>query len=155
MQILVPLFMTFGIFGGESMTLVNTSGTLIGKIPAGSETYIHNAGFLWLMFLIPLFFLGWFGMNNIRTKEVSPDIGNPLSSFMLISVILFIGFVTAAFGLWLMLPEAANGSGFGIPKEIVLVLVVASTVFLLKMLPGQINKSLTRQYQIFNNKHTG
>lgn len=154
MQILVPLFMTFGIFGGESMTLVNTSGTLIGKIPAGSETYIHNAGFLWLMFLIPLFFLGWFGMNNIRTKEVSPDIGNPLSSFMLISVMLFIGFVTAAFGLWLMLPEAANGSGFGVPKEIVLVLVVASTVFLLKMLPGQINKSLTRQYKIFNNKHT-
>ncbi|MHC5066701.1 MAG: MFS transporter, partial [Planctomycetota bacterium] len=49
MQILVPLVMTFGIFGGDSMTLKNTSGTLIGKIPAGSETYIHNAGFIWLV----------------------------------------------------------------------------------------------------------
>ena len=46
MQILVPLFMTIGIFGGSPMILKNTSGTLIGKIPAGTETYIQNAGFL-------------------------------------------------------------------------------------------------------------
>ena len=35
MQILVPLVMTFpllGALGGDSMTLINTSGTLIGKI---------------------------------------------------------------------------------------------------------------------------
>jgi len=32
MQILVPLAMTFGLFGGEPMELVTTSGTLIGKI---------------------------------------------------------------------------------------------------------------------------
>src|SRR5210317_648314 len=39
MQILIPLVMTFGLFGGEPQTLINTSGTLIGKIPAGTETY--------------------------------------------------------------------------------------------------------------------
>jgi NNP family nitrate/nitrite transporter-like MFS transporter len=72
----------------------------------------------------------------------------------MISVMLTIGLATAAAGLWLMLPEKANGSGFGVPKELVLVLVVASTVFLLKMLPGAIGDSLTKQYQIFNNKHT-
>lgn len=154
MQILVPLFMTFGIFGGEPMTLINSSGTLIGKIPAGSDTWIHNAGFLWLIFLIPLAFAGWFGLNNIKTSEVSPDIGNPVSSWGLIVVMLIIGFLTAGVGLWLLLPEAANGSGFGVPKEIVLVLVIVSTVFLLKQLPGQIKKSLDRQYKIFDNKHT-
>ncbi|XOV79882.1 MAG: antiporter [Aestuariibacter sp.] len=157
MQILVPLFMTFAAFGalsGDPMTLINTSGTLIGKIPAGTESYISNAGFLWLILLVPLFFLSWFGMNNIRTKDVSPDIGNPMVSFGLITIMLGIGLVTAASGLWLMLPESANGSGFGIPKEVVLVLVVAATVILLKWLPGQIGTSLTRQYQIFNNKHT-
>ena len=52
MQILVPLVMTMGIFGGEGLILQNTSGTLIGKIPAGSETFIQNAGFIWLVFLI-------------------------------------------------------------------------------------------------------
>ena len=154
MQILVPLVMTFGIFGGDSMILQNTSGTLIGKIPAGSETWIHNAGFVWLLFLVPLAFLGWFGMNNIRTQEVSPNIGNPVTSFGIISLMLGISFITAIVGLWLLLPESVNGSGFGVPKEIVLVLVIASTVFLLKLIPGQVKTNLTQQYKIFRNPHT-
>ncbi|NVK21786.1 MAG: MFS transporter [Kangiellaceae bacterium] len=157
MQIIVPLFMTFGAFGamgGDPMTLVSSSGTLIGKIEAGSDTWIQNAGFVWLLLLVPLAFAGWFLMNNIKTPEVSPDIGNPVSSFAKITFMLLIGFITAIFGLWLMLPESANGSGFGVPKEVVLVLVIASTVFLLKALPGEIGTSLKRQYKIFNNKHT-
>lgn len=157
MQILVPLVMTFGLFGslgGESMVLQSTSGTLIGKIPAGAETYIQNAGYVWLLLLIPLAFLSWFGMNNIRTSEVSPNIPGPLGSFVVISFMLLVGFVTAAFGLWLLLPEAANGSGFGVPKELVLVVVIALTVILLKLIPGQSQAILKRQYQIFNNKHT-
>jgi NNP family nitrate/nitrite transporter-like MFS transporter len=157
MQILVPLAMTFGLFGamgGDSMMLQNTSGTLIGKIPAGSETWIQNAGFIWLFFLVPLAVAGWFGLNNIRTPDVSPDIPNPIASFGIISGMLLIGLITAAVGLWLMLPEAANGSGWNISKEIVMVLVIGSTVFWLKMLPGSIGSSLTRQYKIFNNHHT-
>lgn len=157
MQILVPLVMTFGLFGamgGDSMTLQSTSGTLIGKIPAGTEAWIQNAGFVWLLFLVPLTIAGWVGMNNIRTPDVSPDIPNPIASFGIISVMLLVGFATALFGLWLMLPESANGSGFGVPKELVLVIVVGLTVFLLKQIPGQIKTNLTRQYQIFDNKHT-
>jgi len=154
MQILIPLVMTFGLFGGDSMILQNTSGTLIGKIPAGSETWIHNAGYIWLVLLIPLAFAGWFGMNNIRTREVSPDIPNPVASFGMIAGMLLIGFITAAVGLWLLLPESANGSGFGVPSEIAMVLVIGSTVFWLKMIPGAIRTSLTRQYKIFYNPHT-
>ena len=47
MQILVPLVMTFALLGGlsgDSMALINTSGTLIGKIPAGTDAWIQNAG---------------------------------------------------------------------------------------------------------------
>ena len=97
MQIVIPLVMTFGLFGGESRTLVNTSGTLIGKIPAGTETFIQNAGFVWLLALVPLAFLGWWGMNNIRDEHVSPDIPSPIGSFATISFMLIIGFVAAAF----------------------------------------------------------
>ncbi len=157
MQILVPLAMTFALFGklgGDPMILQNTSGTLIGKISAGSETYIQNAGFIWLLFLVPLSFLSWFGMHNICTAEVSPDLGSPLKCFAIIIGMLLIGFGTAAFGLWLMLPESVNGSGFGISKEIVLVFVITLTVGLLKIIPGRIGTSLTRQYRIFDNKHT-
>ncbi len=154
MQIVIPLVMTLGIFGGTSMTLQQTSGTLIGKIPAGTETYIHNAGYVWLVLLIPLAFLGWFGMNNIRDEHVSPDIPNPIGAFAVMTGMLLIGLVTATFGLWLMLPEAAHGSGFGVSKWIVLPIVIALTVILLKMIPGSVGENLTRQYQIFKNKHT-
>lgn len=81
MQILVPLVMTFpllGSFGGDPVVLEQASGSLVGKIAAGTPTYIQNAGFVWLFLLIPLAFIGWFGMNNIHTEEVSPHIGSPL-----------------------------------------------------------------------------
>lgn len=154
MQILIPLFMTFGIFGGEPMTLINASGTLIGKIPIGSPSWIGNAGFIWVVLLVPICVAAWFGMNNLRSAEVSPDVGSPARAMAQISMMLFIGLAIAAFGLWLLLPDSANGSGFGVPKEVVLVIVVVATVFALKMLPGAIGKSLTQQYRIFRNKHT-
>ncbi len=154
MQIVIPLVMTFGLFGGEPLILETASGTLVGKIPAGTETYIHNAGFVWLILLVPLAFLGWFGMNNIRDEHVSPDIPGPFGAFAIMSFMLAIGFVTATFGLWLMLPEAANGSGFGVSKWIVLPIVIALTVIFLKMIPGAVGQNLTRQYAIFKNKHT-
>ncbi|MBU2224349.1 MAG: MFS transporter [Gammaproteobacteria bacterium] len=158
MQILVPLFMTFGAFtlvgGGDSMTLQKASGTLIGAIPAGSETWVQNGGFVWLLLLVPLAFATWFGMNNINTDEVTPKLPSAPVSFAIQLSMLAIGFLTAIAGLWLMLPESANGSGFGVPKELVLIAVLFATVFLLKLLPGAIRTSLERQYQIFGNKHT-
>lgn len=157
MQILIPLVMTFGLFGGTSRTLQQTSGTLIGKIPAGTETYIHNAGFVWLIALVPLAIIGWIGMNNIRDEHVSPNIPNPIGSFVVITGMLLVGFATAAFGLWLLLPATAGGlpvSGLGISKWIVLPIVIALTVFLLKLIPGAVGQNLTRQYKIFGNKHT-
>jgi len=157
MQILIPLSMTVGMFGavgGDPMVLVSASGSLVGKIPAGTESYIQNAGFIWLLLLVPLAFASWFGMNNIRTPEVSPNIGNPITSMSMITGMLAISFISAIFGLWLMLPESVNGSGFSVPKEIALFIVIALTVSLLKIIPGQIGQSLERQYKIFDNKHT-
>ena len=154
MQIIIPLVMTFGLFGGESRTLVNTSGTLIGKIPAGTETFIHNAGFVWLLALVPLAFLGWWGMNNIRDEHVSPEIPGPVGAFGTITGMLTLGFIAAGFGLWLLLPAKVGGSGFMVSKWIVLPIVIAITVGLLKMIPGAVGQNLTRQYRIFGNKHT-
>ncbi|MBT9476017.1 MFS transporter, partial [Polaromonas sp.] len=57
MQIVIPLVMTmsiFGSFGGEPMTLVKDSGWIFGKIAAGTPTWIQNAGFTWLLSLVPL-----------------------------------------------------------------------------------------------------
>ena len=153
MQILIPLVMTFGLFGGDSQTLINTSGTLIGKIPTGTETFIHNAGYIWLLLLIPLAIAGFFGMNNITTETVSPKIGSTLQAFAKITGLLTIAFVTAGIGLYVLLPEPI---GLGLlSKWIVLPLVIATTVFGMKYLTrGELRANLDRQYRIFNNKHT-
>lgn len=154
MQILVPLVMTFGIFGGEPMILENTSGTLIGKIPAGTETYIHNAGFVWLLLLIPLAIAGWFGMNNIRTDDVSPDIGSPVGAMSKVLGLLLIGFLTAAIGLYIILPAPTGLGAPGWAKWPVILGILFFTVMLMKMVPGEIKPNLKRQFKIFENKHT-
>ncbi|WP_293266396.1 MFS transporter [Neptunomonas sp.] len=154
MQILVPLVMTMGIFGGAPMILENTSGTLIGKIPAGSETYIHNAGFVWLLFLIPLAIVGWFGMNNLRTDDVSPDIGSPAGAMSKIVGLLLIGFMTAAAGLFIILPDPTGLGAPGWAKWPVIVGILFFTIMLMKMIPGDIKPNLQRQFKIFENKHT-
>ena len=157
MQVLIPLAMTLAVaVTGDSMTLQISSGTLIGKIPAGTETYIQNAGYIWLIVLIPLSIATWMGMNNIVDEHVSPNIGSTMSAFIKIIVMLILGLATAAFGLWLMLPETVNGSGIMLSKWVTLPIIIALTVFLLKLLPlgNDYKEGLNRQYKIFNNKHT-
>jgi NNP family nitrate/nitrite transporter-like MFS transporter len=153
MQIVIPLVMTFGLFGGGSMILEKTSGTLIGKIAEGTQTWIHNAGFVWLLLLIPLAVLGWFKMDNIRAEHVSPNIGSPLNSFAKISGMLGLAFIPAAIGLFVILPDP-TGLGWTWAKYPIIVLVIWATVLLLKQLRGDIKPNLERQFRIFSNKHT-
>ena len=146
--------MTRAFFGGGSMMLESDSGTLIGKIAAGTETWIHNAGFVWLVLLVPLAFAGWFGLSNIRTEHVSPNIGSPISSFVKITVMLFMAAIASAIGLFFILPEP---TGIGAPswaKYPIIAGVIWLTVLLLKWLPGEIKPILERQYRIFSNRHT-
>jgi len=158
MQILIPLVMTFGLFGalsGDPMILQSTSGTLVGKIPAGAETWIPNAGFVWLLILVPLAFAGWFGMNNIRTDEVTPEIaGGTTGAFARISSMLVVGFLTAAVGLYFILPAPI---GLGLPtwsKWFVLIGTIAATVAALYYICFFVKDNLRRQYGIFGNKQT-
>ena len=75
MQIVIPLVMTvglFGSFGGEPMTLMKDSGWIFGKILAGTPTWIQNAGFAWVLSLVPLAALCWWGMNNLNMWVAVP-----------------------------------------------------------------------------------
>lgn len=153
MQILIPLVMTVGVFGiiaGDPMQLQQASGTLIGRIDAGTDTWIQNAGFIWLVFLIPLAFIGWFGMNNLRS--ITPQPGHPLSAFGKLLGLYGIGFITAAIGLYLFMPAPL---GIGILNMwVALPLIIGLTVVGMMLLPGGIGSSIKKQYAIFSNKHT-
>ena len=155
MQIVIPLVMTLAVLGNPTELQIS-SGTLIGKISAGTDTYLQNAGYVWLIILIPLAIASWLGMNNIIEEHVSPKIGSTLGAFIKIIVMLILGLATAAFGLWLMLPEVAYGSGLMVSKWVALPIIITLTVFLLKFLPLGVDykEGLKRQYKIFKNKHT-
>lgn len=154
MQILIPLCMTVALVGplsGEPMTLLSDSGTIFKRIDKGAMTWLSSAGWVWMIWLIPLAFLGWFKMNNIRTQAVSPDIKGPLTSFGRVFWLLLIGFATAAVGLKIILLFKT----LTWVKWLVLPAVIVLTLVLMKALsPAEVKQSLERQYKIFDKKHT-
>ena len=153
MQILIPTVMTIGIFGaiaGDPIALIRDSGTLIGRIEAGTPTYIQNAGFIWAAILIPLVTLAWFGMNNL--KPLSPDMGSTAGAFGKILGLYAVGFLTSIIGLYFFLPQP---SGLGMLNVFVaVVLICALTLLLMRLMPGQIGPNMGRQFAIFKDKHT-
>ena len=154
MQIVIPLVMTVGIFGalgGEPMTLTKDSGWIFGKIAAGTPTWIQNAGLAWVLSLVPLSALCWFGMNNLKT--VSPDTGNPLIAFTKITYLYTLAFVPSIFMLYLYLP-APTGLGVinmwvAIPLDIIAALLVMRLAAF-----GTMKEGVAKQFAIFRDKHT-
>jgi NNP family nitrate/nitrite transporter-like MFS transporter len=154
MQIVIPLVMTigiFGAFGGEPMVLQKDSGWIFGKIPAGTQTWIQNAGFAWLLSLVPLSVLCWFGMNNLKT--VSPSTGSPIVAFMKITWLYTLAFIPAGIGLYLYLP-APTGLGV-LNMWVTMPLIIVSTLMVMKLTAfGTMKDNIAKQFAIFSNKHT-
>ncbi len=154
MQVIIPLVMTIGLFGGfggEPMTLVKDSGWIFGKILSGTPTYIQNAGFAWLLSLVPLSILCWFGMNNLKT--VSPNTGSPIVAFLKITWLYTLSFVPAGFGLYLYLP-APSGLGL-LNMWVAMPLIIVSTLLMMKVTAfGTMRENIAAQFRIFGNKHT-
>lgn len=154
MQVVIPLVMTVGLLGalgGEPMTLLKDSGWIFGKIPAGTPTWIQNAGFAWFLSLVPLSILCWFGMNNLLT--VSPNIGGTISAFLKITWLYTLSFVPAIIGLYLYLP-APTGLGF-LNMWAAIALIIISTLFVLKLTAfGAMKDGVAKQFSIFHDKHT-
>jgi MFS transporter, NNP family, nitrate/nitrite transporter len=158
MQIVIPLVMTMpllGAFGGESMTLVKDSGWIFGKILAGTPTWIQNAGFAWLLSLVPLSILCWFGMNNLKTVTpvVDSSLGSTIAAFIKIVWLYTLSFVPAGIGLYLYLP-APTGLGL-LNMWLAMPLIIVSTLMVMKLTAfGTMKDNIAKQFAIFRNKHT-
>lgn len=154
MQILIPMLMTmsvFGAFGGEPMTLVKDSGWLFGKIPAGTPTFVQNAGFAWVLGLVPISILAWFGMNNLRT--VSPEIDSTVGSFAKITWLYTLAFIPSIVGIYLYLPAP---TGLGVLNAWILMpLDIGAALLVMKLAAfGSMKANVAKQFSIFSNKHT-
>ena len=154
MQIVIPLVMTlsiFGSFGGEPMTLLKDSGWIFGKIPAGTQTWIQNAGLAWVLSLVPLAILCWFGMNNLKT--VSPDTGHPITAFAKITYLYTLAFVPSILCLYLYLPKP-TGLGL-ISMWVAIPLDITSALLVMKLAAfGNMRENVAKQFLIFRDKHT-
>jgi len=154
MQVVIPLVMTVGIFGslgGEPMTLAKDSGWIFGKIAAGTQTWIQNAGFAWVLSLVPLSILCWFGMNNLKT--VSADTGNPIVAFAKITYLYTLAFVPSILGLYLYLPKP-TGLGL-ISMWVAIPLDIVSALLVMKLAAfGPMKEGVSKQFEIFRNRHT-
>ena len=154
MQIVIPLVMTigiFGAFGGAPMTLVKDSGWIFGKIPAGTSTWIQNAGFAWVLSLVPLSILCWVGMSNLKT--VTPDSGNPIVAFAKITWLYTLAFIPSILGLYLYLPKP-TGVGL-ISMWVAIPLDVVSALLIMKLAAfGPMKENVAKQFAIFKDKHT-
>jgi len=154
MQVLIPLVMTVGIFGafaGAPMTLLKDSGWIMGKIVAGTPTFIQNAGFVWAAILLPLVIAAWFGMNNLL--PLSPNYGGTLAAFAKILYLWGLTFVVGGVGLYLYLP-APTGLGL-LNMWVALPLIMVATLFVMKIAAfGEMKGNIAKQFEIFKNKHT-
>ena len=154
MQIVIPLVMTLSIFGslgGDSMVLVKDSGWILGKIVAGTPTWIQNAGFAWLLSLIPLSVLAYFGMSNLNT--VTPDSGGTFAAFLKIIWLYTLSYIPAGLGLYLYLP-APTGLGI-LNMWIAMPLIVFTTLMVMRLAAfGAMKENIAKQFAIFSNKHT-
>lgn len=154
MQILIPLMMTVGVFGslgGDPMALVKDSGWIFGKIVAGTPTFIQNAGFVWLLLLVPLAGFCFFGMNNLTT--ISPDIGNTWVAFIKVTWLYTLAFLPAIVGLYFYLP-APTGLGV-LNMWVAMPLIIGATLLLMKLAAfGTMKENIVKQFAIFGNKHT-
>jgi NNP family nitrate/nitrite transporter-like MFS transporter len=154
MQVVIPLVMTAGLLGsiaGEPMLLLKDSGWIFGKIAAGTPTWIQNAGFAWVISLVPLSILCWFGMNNLKT--VTPDSGNPLVAFAKVTYLYTLAFIPSILGLYLYLPKP-TGLGL-ISMWVAIPLDIVSALLIMKLAAfGPMKENIDKQFAIFKDKHT-
>ena len=154
MQVLIPLVMTVGLFGsmaGGSMVLAKDSGWIMGKILAGTPTFIQNAGFVWAALLLPMVLAAWFGMNNLL--PLSPNYGGTAAALGKILYLWGITCVIGVVGLYLYLP-APSGLGL-LNMWVALPLIIVSMVLAMKLAAfGEMKGNIAKQFEIFKNKHT-
>jgi NNP family nitrate/nitrite transporter-like MFS transporter len=145
MQFLIPAVITAAVFGsaaGVGLPLAEADGTKA----VGTLVYLQNAGWVWVPFLTLSAVAAFFGMNNLKTS--TPELGNYVSEFSKIFLLIIFGLGGAGVGAYLLAALKLN-------MWIVLPVTIIATLLLMKLLsPKQIKGNLERQFSIFKNKHT-
>lgn len=138
MQFLTPLVMGGAMFGGMAGAPHLTA--------VGKSLWVQNGALIWVPTAAGLALAAWFLMDNLPGQDAEP-------TFMAILRILglhALGFVAAGLGVLalVILKPGLGGQG------LILVLTIASSLGLLKLLRGGVKQRLDTQLGILKNRHT-
>lgn len=143
MQLLVPLVITFKLFG-----------TLSGDPHGSDKVYIQNAGLVWVPICAIFILAAWFKMNSLPQHDVE-NTSKSISKFVWLELV---GFIGAGIGVTFLLADW--GSTFDEPAfkllKIFLVVIVAVLITMIILRYGtqkEVNDNLLDQFEIFKSKH--
>ena len=138
MQLLIPIVITMGIFGGTSH--LN---------PKGQSIWIENSGFIWVPILMFCAVLAFLFMNNLPQHKCGPT-PKAIAKFLWLEFLAYVG-ATVAIALLLL-----DWGAFPVLVKIFVILIVAVAVTMILMrfaTPKETKDSLVHQFGIFKNKH--
>lgn len=147
MQLAIPASITLGLFGGfGGDPHVSADGT--------KEVWIQNAAFIWVIPMVILAVLAWFGMNNLpqHQKEAGPA-PQAIGKFLWLT---FLGFIGAAAGIFTLLANDMFDLGMNpvVWTFVVLPVAIVTTLALMRYgTPKNTRTNLQSQFAIFKNKH--
>jgi NNP family nitrate/nitrite transporter-like MFS transporter len=144
MQVLLPWIMGFAVFGALSGSALRLPEAL-----GGGEVWIQNSGLIWVPALAIFTLLAFAFMDNLPQH----DIGSAPVAIGKILWLELLGFVGAAFGVWLLL-----GVDVPLPDLVRVFLVLGATIAFTLLLmryvtPGTVQRNLSHQFEIFREKH--
>lgn len=164
-QMIAPLAASFGAlqwFGPAGVQWLQVpSHHLLGYAEAGEPRWLQNTSSVWIWWLLIALVLVWRKLDRLgvqrsslaaaRSYELPPQ---PWWAALLgMLTLMAVGILISALALFLMLPQASNGSGLMLAKELVLIGGLIATLFVLPRIP-MLGARLAPQFSIFNNKHT-
>lgn len=145
MQKLIPLVVTFSLFGGTAGTIATAKGAPFEGL--------QNAAWIWVPFIVLATLGAFFGMNNVSTG--TPSLPSTVKGISKTLYMVVLGLVAAAVGAFMLI--GIPWADWGMKNSsmwIVLPLVVLLSVVLMKFAtPGEIKGNLKKQFSILSDKH--
>lgn len=141
MQFLIPIVITFGMFGGM--------GGAPYEVPGRDAIWLQNAGLIWVPILAFFMILAWLFMNNLPMHKVGSTFSG-VGKFLWLEAL---GLAGAAVAIYLLVSNAIP-LPILVSIFIILAIAVAVTLVLMRYLtPRDTKSNLIGQFAIFKNKH--
>ncbi len=138
MQFLVPIVMTGAFFGGLAGAPQISA--------AGKALYIQNGALVWVPLLVVCTLGSWFGMNNLPAQDSEPT----SSALGRILGLQLVAMAVSALGAWVLVRNTRLSLALQMGLMVAVVLLCLGVM---KLFPGRVKESLSKQFAIFRMKH--